>query len=451
MRYPLTHIKMKIHMLRIVLFVGLSCALSAAFAQPLSLATAIEQAIQNRAELKVQQIEVELASGQHQKIKAQWRPQISGSADLRWNTQLQTSVLPIGAFGLPNTPADATTEIQLGLPFTNTLGIQAEQKVYDPLRALDYQLADAQVLRERTELEQQTTQIRYAVTEAYYSALYAREQLTLAQAKVAQRELDLAAAQTQLRAGSALPQEVDRFALDLNNARFTLRKAEQNYQLGLEQLYYLMGADAPQDLQLSESLAGLLTDTLRKVEDRIANRPELRLEQIEQTISSLNQQRELRRMRPSVTAYANYTLLQLNDNPNPFEAGTWFPFNYVGIKATVPIYDGRQARLEAQDYSLRQQTAVLRHQRLAADFDYQARTERKAVAQARLDLIESEQNITLARQIFATDRLRYEQGVIRQSDLMNTEISLKTAEENYLSAVYNLLLSHLNYQKAMGF
>jgi outer membrane protein TolC len=440
-------------MFRILLSV--SIALSLAFAQPaagqsLTLSAALKQALQNRAEYKAQLVNVTLAGRQNEKIRAQWRPQLSASADLRWNTQLQTSVLPIGEFGLPNTPADAKQEIQLGLPFNYSLGVQAEQKVYDPLRRIDERINDGKADLEALNLENVARNIRYEVAEAYYAALYSREQVELATARVQQAELNVAVVEVQRRNGTVLAQEADRFALDLANARFALRKAEQDQQLALEQLQYRMGAPLGGNLQLAETLAQLAADTLTLATAPTAIRLELRVEDANLTLNTLNEARWQLRNRPTVSAYANYTLLHLNDGPNPFEAGTWFPFNYIGIRATAPLYDGRQAKLEAQDYTLRQQLNAINRQRIQADIDYEVQRQQKTLAQARIDWQQSRENTELARRLLAADRVRYEQGAIRQNELKNTELALKEAEDNQLTATYNLLLAHLNLQKALG-
>jgi len=440
-------------MLRILLSATLAMGLAYVqplAAQPLTLSAAFEQALQNRAEYKAQLANVTLAARQNEKIRAQWRPQLSASADLRWNTQLQTSVLPIGEFGLPNTPADAKQEIQLGLPYNYSLGIQAEQKVYDPLRRIDERINDGKADAEAITLEKVARDIRYEVAEAYYAALYSREQLALASARVQQAELNVAVVEVQRRNGAALTQEADRFALDLANARFALRKAEQDLRFALEQLQYRMGAPLTGDLQLAETLAQLAADTLAPAAARGAVRPELRLEDANLTLNALNEERWQLRNRPTVSAYANYTLLHLNDGPNPFEAGTWFPFNYIGIRATAPLYDGRQAKLEAQDYSLRRQVNILNRQRIQANIDYEVQRQQKTLAQARIDWQQSSENTALARRLLAADRVRYEQGAMRQNELKNTELAVKEAEDNQLTATYNLLLAHLNLQKALG-
>lgn len=436
-------------MLRSALFLFFSILFYAIQAQSLTLEEAVAQGLRNRPELKAQQIQVQIAQGENAKIRARWLPQLTANADLRWNTELQTSVLPVGQFGLPGVATDVTREIRMGVPFNNAFGLQADQKIFDANRRIDRQINAAQLENQQTILAQQASNLRYAITEAYYAGVYNREKLDLARQTLDRGALNLRIAENQLLAGAALKNDVDRLALEVSNARLSLKKAEQDYRLSIQRLQYQMGATPDGALELSEKLTQFLSDTAVLV-SQIDTRPEILTENIALRINALNRDKQLARRLPTVSAYANYTLLQLSEEFNPFASGTWFPYSYIGIKASVPIFDGRQARLNARDFDLRQETNRYNLEQLRADFNFEATTQSSALEQARWDVLESRQNITLARQLYDTDRLRFEQGVIKPADLKNSEFALQTAEDNYLDAVYAFLVARLKYGKALG-
>lgn len=435
-------------MLRSISVLLLSVLSAATFAQTTTLDEAIAQGLRNRPELKAQEVQLRIAEGEKDKLRAQWLPQLSASADLRWNTELQTSVLPIGQFGLPGVPSDATQEIQIGVPFNNALGVQAEQKIYDANRRIDRQINAAQVESRQIALSQETRDIRFAITEAYYAAVFNREKRELARQALDRAQLNLRTAENQLQAGAALPNDVDRLALDVSNAQLSLKKAEQDYALSVKRLQYQMGTAPDGSLQLSENVAALLTDTVLLV-NRIEQRPEILSENIALRLNALNREKQLARRLPTVSAYGNYTLLQLSETFNPVAADTWFPYSFIGVKASVPIFDGRQARLGAREFALQQDVNRYNLDRLRANFNFEATAQASAMEQARLDVQESLKNVALARQLLSTDQLRFEQGVLKQTDLKNSEFALQTAENNYLNAVYAYLVARLNYEKAL--
>jgi outer membrane protein TolC len=176
--------------------------------------------------------------------------------------------------------------------------------------------------------------------------------------------------------------------------------------------------------------------------DRSAERPEIRAEEIERQRNALEVDKAGARLKPELSAYGNYTLLALDADLTDY--------SNLGVRAALPIYDGKQARLDAEEYRLRQQINDANLERLRADVAHEIKTARKSLAQARLSLEESQRNIDLARRIYETDQFRFRQGVLLQNDLKTAELSLQTAENNYLGVVYDYLVAALNYRKAIG-
>ena len=59
-------------------------------------------------------------------------------------------------------------------------------------------------------------------------------------------------------------------------------------------------------------------------------------------------------------------------------------------------------------------------------------------------------NIELAGSIYKSAKMKYEQGVGSNLEVMNAETSLKEAQTNYFSALYDVLVSKIDYDKANG-
>lgn len=418
-------------------------------AQPktLTLEAAIQQGLAQRNELKNAALNIELAQRENTKLRGQWLPQLSGTADIRWNTQLQTTILP---FDITGKNPDGRSEIKFGLPFNNNLGLNAEQRILSPQSRYTRQLNEVRVESERTTAEQQKVNIRQEITEAYYLVVLNQEKIRLAEAGLDRAETNLAVAQTRLSAGTLLPNDFDRAQLDKNNAELSLRKARQDYTLALQNLQYRTGVPQDNLLQLTTTLAALLSDTIAVAPPDLAQRTEIKAEELNFRIQELSESREAAARLPTLSAYGNYTALQLSDTFNPFKVGTWYPFNYLGLRLNVPIFDGRQARLAAGDYRIRQQLSRNAQDQLRQDFTYEAQNALTTLYQNRLDVLETQANVELARQILATDVFRYEKEVLTLSELNNTQNTLQNAENNYLTSVYNYLVALVRYRKAAG-
>ncbi|UTA69192.1 TolC family protein [Emticicia sp. 21SJ11W-3] len=416
-----------------------------ALAQKISLNEAVQKGLANRLELKAQNLNIQVAGTENEKIKARWLPQISGNADIRWNTQLQTTILP---FALPGS-AETQTEVRLGRPFNNSFLVQAEQKVYDANRKIDLQLNNTQLDAQKNNLEQLRVNLKQAITEAYYNCVFAKERLNLSVLALERAKSYLEVGKARFDQGAILKNDLDKLELDASNAQLAQTKNQQDYDLSLIALQYQLNTsetvEPGEDLQAIFGYSQVVQGQLN-----IENRAEIKAEQLSRHLNELNAQKQLARNRPMVSVYGNYSYFQLSETLNPFEKNTWFPANYIGIRANVPIFDGRQARLTANDFRVRQQINVLNAERLRNDFSYESKSTWNTLQQSKLNLEEARKNIDLAHRILETDKFRFEKGVILLSDLKNTEYALQNAETQYLSSIYNFLIASVRYKKASG-
>jgi outer membrane protein TolC len=413
----------------------------------LSLEEAFQRARVNRQELQAQNLQISIAESANEKVRAQWLPTLDASADLRWNTLLQSNVLPIGAFGIPGVPPDATRAVRFGTPFNNALSVQATQKIVDANSRIDRQINDNETERQRNEARRRESDARFEVAAAYYNARWQQERLRFATQAESRAQILLDEANVRLQNGAILQNDRDRLLLDLQNAQRAQKKAAADLALARKNLNYQMRA--PEDAQWT------LSETLEQLQaalptPQINNRPEILAENLAATDLELRSRKQLARLRPSVDAYGNVSLLQLHDQPNPFAADTWFPFHYVGIRATVPIYDGRLTRLEAREFARRAEINRLNAQKLQADFSYQTEQFKIAVQQAELDMAQAKESLELAKQIYETDALRFEQGVTLITTLRDSAFARQQAENDYLAAAYSWLVAALNYRRASG-
>jgi outer membrane protein TolC len=415
------------------------------FAQKITLNEAIQKGLENRIELKTQALNIQIASSENNKIKAKWMPQVSANGDVRWNTQLQTTVLP---FALPGS-SESQTIVRLGRPFNNTFALQAEQKVYDANKKIDRLVNDTQTDAQKNTLEQQKINLKQSITEAYFLAVFNKEKLRLSEIALQRANAYFEAAKVKFEQGTILKNDLDKFMLDVSNARLTQTKNIQDYELSLVTLQYQLNTN--DKAEPAEDLTFILNySQFVDVQTNTDKRTEVRAEEINLQLNELNLQKQKTKNLPTVSAYGNYSAFQISDTFNPFATGTWFTANYVGIRANIPIFDGKQTKLSSQDFLVRKQINQLNIERLRNDFNYESKSTWNTLQQSKLNLEEAKKNITLAQQILETDKFRFEKGVIIISDLKNSEYSLQNSENQYLSSIYNFLVANVRYKKASG-
>lgn len=420
----------------------IQCLFLSAQAQPISLQEAIELGWKNRLELQEQALEIDIARRADTKINAQWLPQVDVNADFRYNILLQQNVIPIGMFGIPGVPSDETQTVAVGVPFQNQVGLDVKQKMFDANKNVDRKINAKQTAIQETRLEVAKLNVRIAVTEAYYTCLFQQEKIRIAEQNLALFQTNLSNGKVKFDNGALLKNDLNRLQLDVSNANLTLTKARKDYELAQEQLRFSMNTPGESRWAPSENLMDLLARVPANLPPIEISRPELREQQLNSELSVLQADKQTARRKPSLNARSNLSALALNADLTAF--------SYVGIQAAIPIYDGKLARHDAQDYQIRSQKSRLEGQRLQYAYTYEASSARMRFEKARLDMQISTENITLARDIYATDQGRYQLGALSDTDLKASQYALQSAENNYLNTVYELLVSALQYQKAVG-
>jgi outer membrane protein TolC len=133
-----------------------------------------------------------------------------------------------------------------------------------------------------------------------------------------------------------------------------------------------------------------------------------------------------------------------------FNKGPWFVSSLVGVKLSVPIFDGfaKSARVSRAKLELQQANNNLEQLKASIDND---------VEQASLDLTSSlltidnqKKNMVLAENVFNSTKLKYEQGLGSNQEIYNAQTELKVAQTNFYSALYDAIIAKIDFLQATG-
>lgn len=418
---------------------------SAAFAQipSISVETAVATALENRTELKTQTLRTQYASVQDAKIKATWQPQVSASADLRYNALLQKSVIPIGKFGFPNVPTDEVSTVAFGTPFNGLVGADATQKIYDANAAIDRKLNANFVAIEQNSAAKLKNDITNTIIATYFAAVFAKEKLRFAEDALARQAANMKDGFTKISNGTAIQTDLLRFEIENETAKLNLKKAREDADFALRKLQYEMQSDKP--IAISDNLAVLLPKfeaIASGISTKSTQTTDIIAENLLQKSNQLNAEKALKRNAPTVSAYANASVQALNLSIAPFA--------YVGVRASMPIYDGKQAQLAAADFKIQQDINTNNIQKLERDRAFDLENANLSIAQAQDALKTTQIIIKTTKEIYTNEQFRLKNNNITENEFKNAEFTLQTAENTYLTAVYNVLVAQLNLYKILN-
>ena len=67
-----------------------------------------------------------------------------------------------------------------------------------------------------------------------------------------------------------------------------------------------------------------------------------------------------------------------------------------------------------------------------------------------LSVSQQQRNMDLASEVLRVSRIKYQQGVGSNLEVLDAETSLKDSQTNYFSALYDAYIAKVNFEKAKG-
>lgn len=413
-----------------------------------SLNDAIDLALKNRNEIRIQQINASVSENEIRKVGARHLPQVTSDLDVRYNSQLQTNVLPGEVFGPPGTPEK---RVQFGTNYNTTWGFNLSVPVFNPADVGDKKIAETQYQYDQLNVKKSAIDVRQQVTESYFVALLWKEKLRLSQSNLTRTKALFDVAQDQLKHGSILAYDAQRSRIDFENAASENTKNTNSYHLALSDLFYKMGVDSIAGFSFKDNLTSLLSSYQENVNEAAApDRVELSQEKIKGSVNQMNIKKQKLLYIPIISVYGNYTLQYLNNSFQPFTSNTWYPYNYVGVKASIPVFDGFQKKRTKAGYELQYKATQLNVEKLTNDYRQEIRNASTSIRNSQADFENQKRNLDLANDLYNIDTDRFKNGTIKQNDLTTTYYTLQQTQTNYLNAIYSYLLAVVQYKKAVG-
>lgn len=398
----------------------------------------IDYAMRNRIELQQAQIDQEIGEREIASALSGWYPQIQASAGL--NHSLQVPTTNIGG-----------QNIAMGQKNSSNLTLQADQALISPELFQASRAAEFVRTQNTLNLEDAKINTVVSVSKAYYDILTSEEQIKIILENIARLERQHAEASARYEVGLVDKTDFKRAQISLNNARAELKSAEEMRKYKYDYLKMLLAIPSNSPISLSfadqNMEASILLDTTELLQ--IANRVEYRQLENLREIQRLNTQYQKWNFLPRVSAYANYNANYRNNSFSDLY-GDNFPSSSVGLSLSIPIFQGTRRIQEIRKSELQEERLALDLQNLENQISTEYSSAMALYRANMSDWRNAQENIELSEEVYNTIKLQYDAGVKTYLDLMTAETNLKTAQINYLNALYAVLSSKLDIQKALG-
>jgi outer membrane protein TolC len=422
-------------------------------ARRFSLAEAIEFALKNNVNVKNSQIDAASANARVGEIRAIGLPQISASGQYLHNIKIQSQFVPANAFN-PAAPENQILPLAFGVDHSAIATLTASQLLFDGSYFIGLKAAKTYKELSQKTLTQSKTQVTEAVTKAYYSVLVNSDRLELLNINLGRLDTLLRETKAMYENGFVEKIDLDRLEVQLNNLNTEKQKVVRLAELSSYLLKFQMGVPLNEEITLTDGLPRNTTEDFilpaNVAQDFNYNqRIEYSLLQNQKELANLDVRNSRAGYLPSLAAFASFGY---NTGSLTFDLlnRKWYNFSNIGLSLNVPIFDGLQKYYKVQQSRLTLQKTAQSEELLKNSIDLEIRQSVVNLTNALETLKSQQRNMELAQEVERVTRIKYQQGVGSNIEVINAVSSYREAQTNYYTALYDAVIARIDYRKATG-
>lgn len=431
-----------------------------------SIQQAVAYALQNQKDVVNAQLDAEIS---HLKVKETigiGLPQLSASFDIKDYEKIPTQFFPDfispSVYGIlydenliPNKkePSNQLFPVQFGTKWNATADVSATQLIFSPEYLIGVKASQSYRELYRKNLQRTKIETAVAVTKSYYNLLLVKERKKVLLANLNRLQKLLSDTRAIFENGFIEKIDVDRVQVAFNNIQSENENFNRIIELSELNLKLQIGLPVNAALAITDSLdvsairnmqaETTLSDPTKRIEYSILKN--------QQELEKYNVKRFKSQYLPSIVAYGSLNTTAQRDEFNIFNSSyRWFPTGVIGAKLSLTIFDGAQ-----REYKIRQEKLTLKKidneiYNFENLVDIDVKSSRSNLLYAISSLKIQEENLALATSISTTSKIKYEQGVGSNLEVLDAETSLKEAQVNYFNSLFNAVVAKIDLDKSLG-
>lgn len=406
--------------------------------QKATLQNCIRYALAHQPSIQQSLLNEQIASREIKSKIADWLPQLNLNVNFQHNYKLPTSIFQGNA-------------VKIGVINTSSAQFALTQTIFNRDVLLALSTAHDVNLQAKQLTANNKINLVVNVSNAFYAVLLAREQINLVKEDLVRLKQSYDDAYNQYKSGTVDKTDYERASIALNNSKAEERHDEELLKTNFAVLKNLMGYPVDNELDLSYDTSRMENDAFIDTTQHVnyENRIEYKLLETQLRLQQANLRYYDWSFLPSLSAFGNYNLNFQNDNLQKLYNQN-FPSEYIGLQLSFPIFQGGKRIQEIDQASLEVKRAEYDVVSLKSSVNVEYT---QAMAGYKSNLSEfnaAKQNLELAKDVYNTIELQYKAGIKTYLDVITAESDLRTTEVNYYDALYQLLSSKLDVEKALG-
>ncbi|KAA6440927.1 TolC family protein [Dyadobacter flavalbus] len=419
-----------------------------------SLQEAVDYAIKHNLNIKNTQLDAISAEARIGEVRSAGLPQVAANFNFTDNLIIQRFFLPAN-FADPNAAADAPpVALKFGVRYMGTAAATLNQLIFNGSYFIGLKAAATYRELAQKNITQSKVSVAEAVTKAYYSAQVAEERAKLLDLNISRVDSLMRETKAMNVSGFVELLDVNRLEVQINNLLTERQKVQNLIELSYALLKYQMGMPAEEPIKLTDDINGVNIDSLKTITAQFnptyENRIEYSLLNTQEKLAGL----DLRNVRsgylPTVSASVGYGHNNGRDSFTDLFGSKWFNNSVLSLNVNIPIFDGFSKRYQIEQKKIAIDKVKNGQALLKQSIDLESNQALISIKNAFATLETQKRNLTLAEEIVRVSKIKYKEGVGSNIEVINAESSLKEAQTNYFTALYDLMIAKVDLSRARG-
>lgn len=420
--------------------------------QKLSLSECIDLAIENNENLKNSILEEKISKALSNEYLSIGFPQINFDGGIKYNHEVPKSLLDISRF-MPGVPEGTEQEVQFGQAYDGRVDLFVNQMIFNGSYFVGLSAAKELVKLSEKMTERNVIDIHESVSKAYYTTLNTKSRVDLVNSNIDRLDALLKQTKSLYENGFVEKLDLDRIQVSFNNLKSEKIKADRLYDLSLAVLKFQIGISVDKKIELieefNEELVSAFTFDLNEFD--YSKRIEYSILQTDKNLKFYELKNNRSQYLPQVYANYNYGYNTSASQSNIFfESDRWKKFGTFGLQVIVPIFDGflKRSRINQSKFKIEQVENQMLF--LERSINLQINQSLAAYQNSKESLKIASENLVLAQDVYFASEKKYAQGVGSNLELIDSNNSLKIAQNQYYNSLYESIISIIDIKKTLG-
>ena len=361
---------------------------------------------------------------------------------------------------LMDPPVSVTDGSVYGTPYnvTHTLrynanaGLQLQMPLYNQTLYTTLSIARTMDEMNRLSYEKAREDLILQICKMYYLGQVTAEQIVLVKANIIRLEELKDITQAFYDNGMAMEVDVKRVNINLENLKVQYDNAQAMLEQQLNLLKYIIDYPAEKNIALTPvNTDNIIPVALTGLSENLY---ELQLLQSQKQLAEQQKKMIGYGYMPSLNLTGSWMFSAYTDKAyHWFHSGPsnhWFRSYGLGLSLRVPIFDGFDKRYKSRKAAIDIENMKIAQENTRKNLQVQYLNATNDLMNNQRNFKKQKDNYLLAEDVYAVTMNRYREGITSMTEVLQDEMRMSEAQNNYISAHYNYRITTLMLLKLTG-